>query len=243
MRENTSVASPKISSLQLNTLRTIAHELKTPLIHIQGTSRLLLEGVDDPAIAHEHLQRLELSAERMLRIVDAYIYTQQLATNQRVLALTPFNIGSIAHEVVADLQSLALRYNTHINLRVGKRLQPAAVDSMALRHMLYGIFDAAIRTSKSEVIEISITQKAERAILIIQDDGAPIPTGVVANLAKNISNQFQPSKFLASDISTSVFIAHMLCEAMYGNAIMQHRKGKRQFSFHFPLSSQMELPL
>lgn len=221
----------------------MAQELKVPLMHVKGISELLRQGIDDEAVRNEQYVRLGLSTERMLRLIDAYIFTEQIVAKRLSLEIEPVNVAQIAHQVVADLKPLALRYETSLSLTITKAMHPAAINSVALTHALYGLLDVAIRSTQSEVIAVSVQHKGGDVVVAIFDDGDPISSTAIKGITKRLGVTFQPSKHFAAGTGLSIYVADCLTEAMGALFAMQHKSGKRTISVTMQQSSQLSLQL
>jgi PAS domain S-box-containing protein len=82
---------------------SVSHDLRAPLRHLDGFSKILLEeyGVQLPADAQHHLKRIREAASNMGLLVDGLLHLAHLGRTEPTLQLVGLN--SIVEKVVRDL--------------------------------------------------------------------------------------------------------------------------------------------
>jgi signal transduction histidine kinase len=150
----------------------VAHDLKAPLRHIDGYSRILLEhhshGLD--ADGKRLLQVVRASTERMNQLINgllAYSRLEQRTLAVGSIAVQPF-VDALVAERRADLteSGIALALDLQCDLIVG--------DREALGHALRNYIDNAIKFTRgrpSPRIELGVARDGSNVRLWVRDNG------------------------------------------------------------------------
>ena len=171
----------EMEKMRANLLRSVSHDLRTPLASIVGSSSVLLED--------EHLsdgQRAELlqSINRDAR------WLAQVTEN--ILSITRFSGGVTLRkedEVVEEVVSSAIvRFRkVHAALPVvvhrPEEILLAPMDATLIEQVIFNLLDnAAVHGKNASRIEISLFQEGDRVILRVTDDGCGFSKAALAHL-------------------------------------------------------------
>jgi light-regulated signal transduction histidine kinase (bacteriophytochrome) len=150
---------------------SVSHDLRAPLRHIGGFSKILSEdfGADMPAEAQTHLRRIEDGTRRMGLLVDELLNLARVGRLAVQLQATPLN--AIVEEVVSLLQP-------EINGRAVTwkiaELSPAQCDPILVKQVFQNLIANALkftRTRERAVIEISQRQENGETVIAVSDNG------------------------------------------------------------------------
>lgn len=173
----------KNEQLRANLLRTISHDLRTPLTSISGNaSNLLFNG-----------ENFDADTKRQLYsdIYDDSIWLINLVEN--LLSVTRLEEGRmnlhISAELVDDVITEALRHvnrrssEHQISVRHEKELLLARMDARLIMQVILNIVDNAIKyTPKDSRILIETAQEGDQAVIRVSDDGPGIPDEIKAHV-------------------------------------------------------------
>lgn len=227
----------------INLVQAMAYELRVPLTHISSAAAMLQSHDFSPGEAAEQLKRIELGSERLLHLLDSLIFAGQIDARQLSLASQPVNVSSLVQEVSKDLFPLAVRHGTDLRMQITAQLQPALAHPPALKHMLYGLVDSIIRTTRSELIEVLIHHRLGNVMLTFRDDGDVLTATSVRRAISRLGHTSEPSAALAGCSGVGLYIASTLTDAMSATLQTYHHHGKRLFSLTLPQSHQLALPV
>ncbi len=230
-----------VSTTNVDLLRVVANELKLPLTNIQATSSLLSEDKYSNEEVSEQHQRLVISSEQAIEMIDAILLAGRVQTKQTSLNLSPVSAAAMAREVAADLKNLALRYDRSIYIQVTDELSPVSANSNAVKSCLRAMLDNIIRSSRSEVIEILVHQRLDTVIMTFRDHGESIGSQTVSKILKNLGKSTQPAKSLPSSSGLSVYVSTILMEAMGGKMDAYSIDDRRSITFTLKKSQQLTL--
>lgn len=218
----------------------VAHELKTPLVLLRQLS-LQLENTKNTADSQMINERIRLTAERALRLVDSLTKVSQL--EGAMFELEPVQLNGLCLGLVDDLTPTARAHHQSITVRLTRKPIVAVANRELLDSMVSGLIDNAIQHNplNSRVEVISSVQNNE-AVLSVRDYGSTIDLSDFRALQESLGKKAQPvsSRPLASSLGLAV--AGRLLLAMDGHLSMQrHYGGGVTFSAHLPLSRQLSL--
>lgn len=226
---------------QIDLLRVVAMELQQPLTHISGLASMLREGVFKAEELPAQFAQLEISSQRMQRLIESLLFAGQLQNQQLTLEMEPINPASVVHDIATELRPMALNYHRSLNLSITQELQPVATNREALNYGLYNLLDVVIRSSRSEVIDVLVHHQLDEVMVTIRDDSDRLPANVLKTILTRLGSSSQPIKQIPGSAGLGLYVASVLTDFMGGDLQMQTSHGKRVVSLSLPLSKQTSL--
>ena len=170
--------SARQEALRANLLRSISHDLRTPLTSISGNAALLMENLGQ--LDEENRQQLYAS------IYDDAIWLNGLVEN--LLTITRTENGAmklnLQTELVADAMEEALRHIDrnaalrHIATDLPEEMLMARMDAALIVQVLINLVNNAVKyTPEGARIVIGAQRSGEDALIWVADDGPGIPVG------------------------------------------------------------------
>ena len=162
----------KASNLELEAFTySVSHDLRAPLRHIGGFSRILMEdfgaGMEPEALSH--LQRIEDGTHRMGLLVDELLNLARIGRHALKLEVTALN--PIIEEVISMLQP-------EVNGRMVEwkvaQLPSAMCDPVLIKQVFQNLIANALKFTRPReraVIEISHRQENGQILVLIRDNG------------------------------------------------------------------------
>lgn len=236
-REKAAVLA-KNEQLRANLLRSISHDLRTPLTSISGNADALLhsyQALDDDS--------------RTQMITDIYDDAQWLTELvENLLAVTKISDGSVklqlSDQVVDDIVAEALRHidrhavEHHITSDCGELPLLVRADARLIMQLLINLVNNAIKYSPAgSHIEIRAFREAEHAVIEVSDDGPGIPDAQKAQ----VFEMFYTGSKRVADSRRSLGLGLSLCRSIvhaHGGELTLHDNIPHGciFSFTLPLS-------
>ena len=219
--------------LRSNLLRSVSHDLRTPLTSIIGSSSVLME---DEALSPE--RRRELLAE----INKDARWLARVTEN--ILSVTRFSGGEVRlreeEEVIEEIVAGAIvkfrRNHPEITVQVKRpeEILLAPMDATLIEQVLLNLFDnAAAHGGHVREIHVSIARDGDTARVTVADDGAGIPADALPEL-------FDGRRFGRSDDGRNMGIGLSVCRSIlhaHGGRIHAENgaNGGARLTFHLPL--------
>ena len=152
---------------------SVSHDLRTPLRHIAGFSRILVNDFSPEmgAEARAHLRHIEDAVGRLGLLVDALLGLARLG--RQSLRLRPSELNPIVDEVITMLRAEC--EGRDVEWRVAN-LPALDCDPILMAQVFQNLLGNALKYSRNRdhaVIEVdSITRPGKPAIIFVRDTGA-----------------------------------------------------------------------
>jgi len=197
--------------LRSNLLRSISHDLRTPLTSISGNAEML---INEKTVLNE-VQKHELYVD----IYDDSIWLINLVEN--LLSITRMDDGTLhlnkKPELVSDVIETAI---THINGRGKKHkiivndineLLIASMDASLIVQVVVNLIDNAIKyTPEGSEISISASRESEKVLISVADTGI----GIAEEAKEKIFNMFYTGRDFKCDSRRGLGLGLALCKAI-----------------------------
>jgi len=150
---------------------SIAHDLRAPLRHMDGFSKILLEEFGprlDP-VAQQHLQRIQEAAQHMGQLVDDLLNLARVG--RRGMNVQMRSLDVLVEESVADLEREA--QGRQIDWQIA-RLPLVQCDPGLMKQVFANLLSNALKFTRSReraVIEVGHTAEEGRAVIFVRDNG------------------------------------------------------------------------
>ncbi len=197
--------------LRANLLRSISHDLRTPLTSISGNAENLMEGNETlpPAERLAVLKDIHADAEWLHRLVENLLSITRIAEGRLTLNLTPQLAEEVIAEALPPIQRMA-DFHT-IKTQLPEELLLARMDPRLIIQVLVNLAENAVKYAP-EGTEITISaQKAGSFVAFtVADQGPGIPEGQ----KEQIFEMFYTGKTGAADARRSLGLGLALCRSI-----------------------------
>jgi signal transduction histidine kinase len=158
-------------------LRTAAHDLRNPLGAILAVSELLLSETSlETEDVHEYHQLIHREAHSMLRLLNAVLDLQRLATGRLTLQRREVNLVEFIEEVADSGERLARRKDIRLETRIEPDLPHGMFDGTRIRQVLDNLLDNAIKFSQpGQSITLEVTRTPRGLEFAVVDQGPGVP--------------------------------------------------------------------
>lgn len=176
-------------------LGTVSHEMRTPLAAILGYTQLLEAELKGQITRHqeEFLQTIQLSAERMMVLINDLLDLARLEGGHLQLDLHAVALPVLVREVVHQLYPLRVEKNLSLTLDLDEPMPPAWADPARLRQVLINLVSNAIKfTSQGGItIRVFTTGPPEQPLVgcAVQDTGAGITPEFLPRLFERFAQE------------------------------------------------------
>jgi PAS domain S-box-containing protein len=214
---------------------SVSHDLRTPLRHIGGFSRILVKefGPTMPGEAQEHLQRIEDAVSRMGQLIDALLKLAVL--RRQPLRLRRSELNPIVADVVSMLQPDC--EGRDVEWRVAK-LPALDCDPILMAQVFQNLLGNAMKYSRDRakaVIEVaSIQELGKPVVIFVRDNGA----GFNMKYAEKLFGVFQRFHTSSEFEGTGVGLAtvHRIIQK-HGGMIWAEAEPDHGATFYFALQT------
>lgn len=223
-----------------NSLVAAAHELKTPLLLMRQLS-MQLAMTDDPVKQSQTIERIRLTSEKSLRLVDTL--TKSARLDDAMFELEPVHLVGLCKEVVDELFPLTSAFNQKLLFQDKSRSAVVVGNRELIRSLLMGLIDNAVQyDSESDVIEVSTRISRQQVSLSVRDHGPTIDLAEFRKIRESLGKAKLPISARPLSSGLGLMIAGKFVSAMSGElSLTRHRSGGMTFTANLPISRQLSL--
>ncbi|MFB3923625.1 MAG: PAS domain S-box protein [Terriglobia bacterium] len=150
---------------------SVSHDLRSPLRHVDGFSRLLVEdfGAQLPPEARHYLERIQSGTRQMGQLVDDLLNLSRIGRQELRLQIT--GLGSLADEVIGELKNE--NRGRQIEWKVAS-LPFVECDPSLMKQVFANLLSNAVkftRPRKSAVIEVGAERGEGSPVVFVRDNG------------------------------------------------------------------------
>ena len=151
-------------------VQAIAHEIKTPLTAIQGSSELISDGTVPDAERAAMAGLIYKESKRLTGVLHAFLDVERMASGSLAIEKKPINLNAICDEVLERARLYATRKQIRIDAELGETTVPA--DAELLSFAVYNLLTNAVKYSpKQTVIRLGLAEDAKSVSVWVADRG------------------------------------------------------------------------
>ncbi|MCY3779059.1 MAG: HAMP domain-containing sensor histidine kinase [Chloroflexi bacterium] len=195
--------------LRKRLINDVSHELNTPLTVIQLEARGLLDELQEPGLAAQHI----IQEVTMLRnLVNDLNWLAETDSGELQLRLEQCDIRQLLTSEVERWQAQAQARHISLSLNPVPQLPTSHLDPARIRQALGNILHNALQHSEGGQVAVAVTMKADKHLHIsVTDDGAGIDPSDLPHIFERFYQTDQsrsPGRGLGLDIARAIIEAH-----------------------------------
>jgi len=216
--------------LQTALLNSISHDLRTPLVSIQGVLDSLLEVEEggenavqlDQAARLDMLENAREETARLNRLVENLLDMTRLEAGTLKLRLEPGDLQDVIGSALAHLNDQFGSRPVSVTLVEGLPLIP--MDFVLMEQVLVNLLDNAVKYSPpGSPIEVSVACQDNQALIRIADRGPGIPSAELEQIFSKFHRLNRPGQ--AKGVGLGLSICKGIVEAHSGRIWAEGRSG------------------
>lgn len=217
-----------------NFIYLISHDLKTPVISIQGLIDIFLGELKQPLEKNErkYIKAIQESANRMESLIHDLLEFSRIS--QTPLNLEVVDTNEIVLEVLHELEFKAREYN--VEVRFHQKFPAVYCDRNRFKMVLTNLVDNGIQYSRAGVeafVQISFAEQKGRWIFCVADNGV----GINAKYFSRIFNLFERLTRKPPGSGLGLAIAQRVITLHGGDIWIESEEGRgSKFYFSLPKS-------
>lgn len=163
----------------------ISHELKTPLFSIQGYIETLRDGaVENLAIRDKYLERIGISVERLINIVNDLDMINRFEAGEIKLSVSRFDINELMKEVIDLLDLEAQERDANLHFESTNSQIFVYADKQRISQVLINLVSNAIHYANRINAQITVrsTILKSKVMVEVSDNGMGIKPEVLPRI-------------------------------------------------------------
>ncbi|MEQ1883897.1 MAG: CHASE2 domain-containing protein [Bryobacteraceae bacterium] len=167
-----------------------AHEMRTPLTAIQGSSEIMTNYSLTPEKSKQLSEMINAESKRLAKLIQTFLNVERLAEGHMELKRDPFSAAEIVETCMARVTPLAERKKIRLSLDTG--VEGTLVgDRELMEYALYNILTNAVKYSPAGTeIHVTAERKNGELRVAVRDQGI----GMDSKELKNIFQKFYRTK-------------------------------------------------
>ncbi len=201
----------KNEQLRANLLRSISHDLRTPLTSISGNADTLLHCYDvlDDQTRKQIFSDIYDDAQWLIGLVENLLSITKIANGNVKLHLSDQVVDDIISEALRHIDRRSAEH--HITMNCGEIPLLVRVDAGLIMQVLINLVNNAIKyTPAGSTIQITAIQRGNVAEICVSDNG----TGIPDELKERVFEMFFTGSNPTSDSRRSLGLGLSLCQAI-----------------------------
>ena len=201
----------KTLQLRANLLRTISHDLRTPLTSISGNANNLMYNYDklDNDTREQIFTDIYDDSEWLISLVENILFVTRFEDGTVTLNMSDQLIDEVIAEALKHINRKSCEHKIHVDC--GKELLLVKMDARLIIQVIINIVDNAIKyTQEGSDIYIKARKEDRYVIISIEDNGAGIPD----DMKENVFDTFFTCNNEIADNRRSLGLGLSLCKTI-----------------------------
>ncbi|HEY8200833.1 MAG TPA: ATP-binding protein [Actinomycetota bacterium] len=214
--------------LQSMPISTVSHELRSPLALIVGYSDFLLNRTVDEPKRRQILERINVSAKRLSRLIDDILSVSRIESGRHVVRSRQLDVRAAVEEVLSHRTG-----DRSFVLNIPDGLPQVMADPDILVQILLNLVDNAVKYSERE-ITVSAWREESMVWIAVSDRGVGLSEAEMAQLFERFFRSERPEVRAMQGTGLGLFITRSLVELL-GGEIRVASELDRGTTFRFTL--------
>ena len=220
-----------------NLLRSVSHDIRTPLTSIAGSTSAILESGDklNEEQRKELLCDIRDEAQWLIRVVENILSITRIGGCQSKISKTPELAEEIISSAVGKLQKTYPE--EEIRIELPDSVFFIEMDPILIEQVLFNLLENAVLHAKGHTwIAISLKQREADVLFTVSDNGC----GISEKPKKFVIDLFDPEHARERDIKRNMGIGLSVCKSIilaHGGTVVTENlpEGGAAFSFTLPM--------
>lgn len=240
-RQSRIEAEAGAEKMKANLLRSVSHDLRTPLTTIIGSTGAVLENYDkfSDEVKRDLIGQVRDDAQWLMRVVENILSITRITSGPVRIKKSPEAAEEIAAEAISKFRA---RFpDMSVGVRVPTELVMVPMDAVLIEQVLNNLMENAVFHGKTTTrIELSVRCEDGEAIFAVEDDGCGIDPKLLPRLFEEL---FPHAREQRGDGRRNMGIGLSVCMSIVrahgGRMTAQNRKeGGACVSFALPLEEE-----
>ena len=221
--------------MRANLLRSVSHDLRTPLSAIYGSTNVLMENeAMDATERMELLRSINSDAQWLIRVMENILTITRCSDDAVELRLEPEVIEEIIGSAIVKFSRKYPNYK--ITVDRPEEILLANIDAMLIEQVLINIFEnVPDHAPSATAIHISLFRSDEQVHVCISDNGGGFPTSMLPKVFDGLAM----SKAHVSDSRRSMGIGLSVCRSImrahHGDIVVFNTNDGGAVEFYLPI--------
>ena len=206
----------QVSEMKEQIFRAVAHDLRAPLVGLQGYIYLLSSGQVSEQEQREYLARMMEAAQNLSALLEDVLAVSRVQAGVELPHRQQVELADLLQSVLHIQQPAAQHKGLEVSCEVPADLSVSA-DPKLLRRIMSNLLSNAIKFTQKGFIKIKAWQADSEVYISVQDSGI----GLTSEQCQHIFEKFQQVDGRAEGYGLGLFISLQLAKAHGGDLTVQ----------------------
>jgi two-component system sensor histidine kinase KdpD len=197
--------------LRANMLRSISHDLRTPLTSISGNASTLISNGNTLDESAKNQIYTDIYSESMwlIEMVENLLYSTRIEDGKMQLTITVEILDDIVREAVKHVERTHLKRSIKVDMH--DEIVPVKADASLIVQVIVNLCDNAVKYSADDTdIYLSVSREREFAVITVSDNGIGIPE----EEKEKVFDMFFTGSRRSSDSRSGLGLGLALCKSI-----------------------------
>ncbi len=197
--------------LRANMLRTISHDLRTPLTSISGNASTLLSGCDtlDESARQQIYSDIYSESMWLIGMVENLLYATRIEDGRMQLNISVEILDDIVQEAVKHTERTHPKRDIVVDM--SDEIIPVMADANLIVQVIVNLMDNAVKYSDDDSdVTVSVRREHAYAVISVSDHG----TGISDEEKEKVFDMFYTGGSRSSDSRRSLGLGLALCRSI-----------------------------
>ena len=221
------------NSVKSEFLSHMSHDLRTPINGILGMLAILEKSQDDPVRQRDCREKIRVSAEHLLSLVNDVLQMSRLENSRPAAAEEPFDLCAVLEDCIAILSPLAQERDVLLELDTSAlRHRRVIGDPLYLKQILMSVIDNALKYNRPHgsvfvrAEETAFREGTADCRFVIEDTGIGIGEDFKEHIFEPFTQEHQDARTNYSGTGLGLSIVKRLVDQLEGTVEVDSRTGK-----------------
>jgi len=219
----------QVSELKENVFRAVAHDLRAPLLGLQGYLYILQSGKCSEEEKQEYLRLMSQAAKDLSSLLEDVLDVSRVEAGIFAPVKTQLNTKDLLQEVVSTL--LPTAQEKGLSLDFSAKTDTLYADAKLLKRVLMNLVSNAIKFTEKGFVRVEAFAQDDHFVIAVQDSGI----GLSAQEIKGLFQKFHQVHADKPGYGLGLFISRQIVAAHGGSLEVESESGKGStFSVRLP---------
>lgn len=219
----------QVSELKENVFRAVAHDLRAPLLGLQGYLFILQSGKCSEEEKQEYLRLMSQAAKDLSSLLEDVLDVSRVEAGIFAPVKTQVNTAELLQEVVSTLRPTAQAKG--LTLDFTSKTDTIFADAKLLKRVLMNLVSNAIKFTEKGFVHVKAFTQDDHFVIAVQDSGI----GLCEQEIKGLFQKFHQVHADKPGYGLGLFISRQIVTAHGGSLEVESKSGKGStFSVRLP---------
>lgn len=225
-----------IYSAKIEFFTDIAHEIRTPLILINGPLEAILEEEEiDPPVIRKNMRIMEQNVKRLLDLINQLLDFRKIDERKFILNPANINLNNLLTRTISRFQPMFEQKGKQLTLHIADDVLTAYIDQESVIKIVSNLMNNALKYSE-KVIQVDLYATDDHiAHVRVTNDGTPIPSDLSEKIFEPFYRTTKTSNIPGSGIGLS--LASNLAKLNNAELILDATAALTTFILSIPIST------